>query len=142
MGRPKGSKNKPKPTLGEFTEMIWEKQWQDQKESSQPTAAIVEKQVKPVRAKKTTTTTIQPDVKECSLSGTESAPTAITPMVVESGSKQLRLIKGYVNIQRNTMSKKMSYYTGGDIHDSIELAKAHASKNTVATVYLAFEVKE
>jgi hypothetical protein len=48
------------------------------------------------------------------------------------------IIKGYINIQRNS---KGGIYTGGDIHETVELAKHYASKATITQVYLAFEVK-
>lgn len=47
------------------------------------------------------------------------------------------IVKGYINIQQSPKG----FYTGADIHETEELAKAHASKLTVCQVYIAFDTE-
>lgn len=110
MGRPKGSKNKT---------------CLSQKEKALQDVLAVERQEKKERKKKTRSTTSSPSVEETSSSG-------------EGGANPVgkRVIKGYVNIQKGGKF----FYTGGDIHATEELAKKMANKNTVDTIFIAFEV--
>lgn len=90
---------------------------------------VVEDVVKPPkkeRKKKIPTTTTEQGESPDSLSGTVS----VSPVT--------KVIKGYVNIQRNPRG---GFYTGGDIHDTVEGAKRVASNNTVTQIFIAFEYK-
>ena len=126
MSRPKGSKNRC-PSL---------------KENNQPTVPDVESLGVLARKRKIRSTTIPLVKKDDISSGTDSVETATLPLedvpavksLSESGTK---IVKGFVNIQQS----KYGYYTGGDIHDTPEHAKGVASKATVATIFVAFEVK-
>ncbi len=64
----------------------------------------------------------------------------VPPPWVEELPEQsdLHVIKGFINIQANP---KGGFYTAADIHDTVEKAKAVASKQTITQVYIAFEVK-
>lgn len=131
MGRPKGSKNKDKAAKVLFgaipTQEEWEQQWQNQKEKAQLPVTSAVKPSKSASRKKIVTTIEEPSETEDSSSGKDCVSAVTT----------LRVIKGFINIQKNPRG---GYYTGGDIHDTLELAKKFSTKNTVSSVYIAFEV--
>lgn len=134
MGRPKGSKNKPKePTL-----------WQHQKESNPPTASIVEKPEKKERKKRIDTTTLPQEESEDSSCGMESVAPATMPTEDKSGLKtSTSILKGWVtiNISPATWWKSKTYYTGGDIHDTREAAMRVTASARVGVAYIECEVK-
>lgn len=138
MSRPKGSKNKEK--------VKWQQQLPQEVKAGQnplenlpdPVETVVKRKRNDKRTVIGTTTNMQLETLP-SLSGSPSVSPVITPEKKKVDTGLVRVIKGFVNVQRNPYG---SYYLGGDIHDSLESAKSVASKPTVTQLYVAFEVKE
>lgn len=127
MPRPKGSKNKPKddmPFDGPYVPEDRES-WLPRKVKRLLAAQSVEKPAKKERKKK---------IRSTITSQSETMDSSSGEVGVEPVGK--RVIKGYVNIQKGGKF----FYTGGDIHATEELAKRVANKQTVATIFVAFEV--
>jgi len=49
--------------------------------------------------------------------------------------------KGFVNIQKAVFGRRIGYYTGGDIHATLESAQSVADKNTIAQATIEYTVK-
>jgi hypothetical protein len=51
-------------------------------------------------------------------------------------------IQGWINIQKHKVGRYTGYYTGGDIHPTIEDAKKVSTDNTVAQAYIDAELRK
>ena len=134
MGRPKGSKNKPKGDVG----------WQNQKEKIQQPVVSVENPPKRGRKPKIDTTILPLEKSVGLLCGTESAPIASIPTEAKSGlTKQRSQITGWItiNLAPKTRWKSEAYYTGADIHPTREEALAVTAAHRVGVAYIDCEVK-
>jgi hypothetical protein len=124
MSRPVGSKNKPR----------------SQAAKEHLTAPVVEKIKRRGSPKETVTTTeVATAERDLSIGNVSVKPATSVSKTTDLCERVIHTVKGYVNVQRNPNG---GYYLGGDIHNTVELAKSVASKPTIAQLFVAFEVKE
>ena len=160
MGRPKGSKNKPKYEKLMFTpELITktavkifdfdikEKEIEGTTICTEPVVAV-EKKSRMTRRKKIREELVieSQELQIAKKSRRSSAKSATKQMEDTSGqeSSSQKVVVGWVNMQKYPDSAlyRNNYYTGADVHKTIEDARKHASKYTVGQFFISCEVKE
>lgn len=52
-----------------------------------------------------------------------------------------KMIQGWVNVYKDETDTSISYYTGSDIHPTIEGAKYNAQRNVIGQAYISIEDK-
>ena len=136
MGRPKGSKNKPKQEVIKELEICKEP------------VAVVEKKSRMTRRKKIREELVieSQELQIAKKSRRSSAKSATKQMEDTSGqeSSSQKVVVGWVNMQKipDNMYYRNNYFTGADIHKTLEDARKAASKNTVGQFFVSCEVKE
>ena len=132
MGRPKGSKNKQKEIVTEC----------------EPLASVVEK-----KSRRTRRTKIREEItlesqelskaKKSRRSSVKTVAKQTEDTYGQENSSQ-KVIVGWANLQKYPDSAlyRNNYYTGADIHKTIEDARKYASKYTVGQFFISCEVKE
>lgn len=160
MGRPKGSKNKPKYEKLMFTpELITktavkifdfdikEKEIEGTTLCTEPVVAV-EKKSRMTRRKKIREELVieSQELQIAKKSRRSSAKSATKQMEDTSGqeSSSQKVVVGWVNMQKipDNMYYRNNYFTGADIHKTLEDARKAASKNTVGQFFVSCEVKE
>lgn len=138
MSRPKGSKNKRKvldPAGKPSPEVA---QWLTQKERQHEIVQSVVSPKKRESKKKILTTTDTQSETIDSLIGSQDVEVASNKDCASTNDADTGKLCGWINVCRAdaTRYRKEWYYIGGDIHDTKELAKQHASKTTIAQIYI------
>lgn len=132
MGRPKGSKNKQKEIVTEC----------------EPLAPVAEKKSRRTRRTKIREEIIleSQELTKAKKSRRSSAKSAVKQTEDTDGhvNSSPKVVVGWANLQKYPDSAlyRNSYYTGADIHKTIEDARKHSSKYTVGQFFISCEVKE
>ena len=136
MGRPKGSKNKSKQEVIKEPEICKEP------------VAVVEKKSRMTRRKKIREELViesqELQIAKKSRRSSAKSATKQTEDTCGQESTSQKVVVGWVNMQKipdNTYYRN-NYFTGADIHKTIEDARKAASKNTVGQFFVSCEVKE
>jgi len=61
------------------------------------------------------------------------------PKIIEEGLKPKRSIQGWINIYKHVEDHITNFYTGSDIHYTLEDAKKISQKNVIGQVYITLE---
>ena len=132
MGRPKGSKNKSSEALKEWTDPV-------------PVVEKTSRRTRRAKIREEISLESQ-ELAQAKKSRRSSARNALK-QTEDTGGQEIssqKVVVGWVNMQKipdNTYYRN-NYFTGADIHKTLEDARKAASKNTVGQFFVSCEVKE